>query len=299
MYIITGASGHIGNNVVRLLNGNTKLLLRKKDPMTEQFTCEKAYGDLLDKSFLDAHIQQEDIIIHLAGLIDLKNKDYQTSYDANVTMTQHIADIALSKGCRLVYVSSSDVLVNKDGHYQVEEDQRSIYAKTKAIATNYVLNKIKEGLNAVVLYPTAVVGTHDYKPSKTGEQIKRVIDHKFLFYIKGGYNFIDVKDVAKAIKVAADSKLVDDIIISGYPYKIGELFKHIGRLTHQRKVLICVPRWLAKASTVILRNFTPTMIDVVSRPIHFDNSKMKDKLHITLTPFDETLLETIDFLRER
>ena len=297
MYIVTGASGHIGNNLVRLLNGNTKILLRKKDPITDLFSCKKAYGNLLDKDFLDQHINPSDTIIHLAGLIDLKNKDYQSSYDVNVSMTTYIVDIALKKKCRLVYVSSSDVLVKKNGGYRVCEDQKSIYAKTKAIATNYVLNKMKEGLNAVVLYPTAVVGAHDYKPSKTGEQIKRVLNHRFLFYIRGGYNFIDVKDVCKAIKVAADSNINDDFIISGYPYKIGDLFKHIGKLTQKRKFLICVPKWLAKASTVILRNFTPTMIDVVSRPIDFDNTKMKEKLQITLTPFDETLLETIAFLK--
>ena len=295
MYIVTGASGHIGNNLVRILDEKTKIILRKKDPITDSFSCEKAYGNLLDRSFLDANINQGDIIIHLAGIIDMKNKDYDRSYETNVTMTKYITDIAIKKGCRLVYVSSSDVLIKKNGVFMVEENQKSIYAKTKAIATNYVLSKMNEGLNGIILYPTAVVGPHDYKPSKTGEQINKVHHHKFLFYVRGGYNFIDVLDVCNAIKKAADSDIKDDIIISGYPYKIGELFKHIGKLTQRKKYLICIPRWLAKASTVIMRNFTPTMIDVVSRPIDFDNSKMKQHLLHELTPFDETLQNTINF----
>lgn len=299
MYIITGASGHIGNNLVRLLNGNIKILLRKKDPITDAFLCEKAYGNLLDKAFLDAHINKGDVVIHLAGLIDMKNKDYQKSYEANVLMTQYIADICMKKGCRLVYASSSDVLTKKNGVFVVDENQKSFYAKTKAIATNYVLNLMKQGLNAIVLYPTAVLGIHDYKPSKAGEQINRVDKQKFLFYVRGGYNFIDVLDVCKALKKAADGNVIDEVIVSGYPYKIGALFKYIGKLTKKRKYLICIPRWLAKASTVIMRNFTPTMIDVVSRPIDFDNQKMKSLLVEELTPFDETILQTIAFFNER
>lgn len=301
MIIITGATGHIGNNVVRLLlksRNDIKLLLREDSDATKELNVSKAVGNLLDVSFLNKHIHKGDTIIHLAGYIDLHNKNYNLSYESNVVMTQYLSDIAFEKGLRFIYTSSSDVLKKESNDYIPSDDHQRFYAKTKGIATLYVKSLIDKGFNGIILYPTAIIGTNDYKRSAAGKQLYYVHTHSVLPYVKGAYNFIDVKDVSNVIINAIDNPYKGDVIVSGHPFTIKELYQEIARVTKRKKHLIYIPRWLAKVGSIFYRRYNATMIDVVSQDVHFSNEKMLTYLLDEVTPFEDTILETIKFYSE-
>lgn len=305
MIVITGATGHIGNNVVRLLMEREipfKVLLRRDGKELKGLDIEKHIGDLYSTDFYNEHINAGDTIIHLAGYIDLANKDYNQSYQANYIMTKTIADICLEKQARLVYSSTTDILSHgDDGEYYIETDLEKIkynYPKTKTMATIYIKELQKKGLNALILYPTSVIGINDYKGSQAGKEIVKAAKKTFLPYVRGGYDFVDVIDVANAIIDGALSDINDDIILSGNYYTLKELYKLIGKLTGKRKLMILVPRWLAKAGTRMLKGFSPMMIDVVANSKEFNDPK-KALLLKEQTPIKATFKNIINEARAR
>ena len=282
MLVITGASGHIGNNLVRVLlkqNIPFKVLLRREGSELEGLDINKFIGNLYDPNFYDEHINKGDTVIHLAGYIDLENKDYDQSYQANFVMTKIIADICLQKEARLIYASTTDILVaNDDGSYRIEEDVDKIkhnYPKTKTMATLYVKSLQEQGLNALILYPTSVIGINDHKGSQAGKEIIKAANKTFLPYVKGGYDFIDVLDVSNAIVAATFHEFSDDIILSGSFYSIKELYQLIGELTGEKKRLIFIPKWAAKIGTKFMKGLSPMMIDIVSNAQEFNDPKTK------------------------
>ncbi|MDY0294727.1 MAG: NAD-dependent epimerase/dehydratase family protein, partial [Acholeplasmataceae bacterium] len=180
MYIVTGATGHIGNNVVRYLlsqNVNVRVLVRRSDESLEGLSIDKKISSSFDHDFLNAHINEHDIIIHCAAYIDLMNRDLMQTFRTNVQLTKRLIEVAKSKHCRFIYLSSVDV-IPKQKRGLVKEPlvidktkNKSYYKTSKAVATNEVLRAIQHGLNGMVLYPSAVVGIHDYKPSAAGREI--------------------------------------------------------------------------------------------------------------------------------
>lgn len=281
MIVITGASGHIGNNLVRLLiekGISFKVLLRREGKELSGLDIEKYIGNLYSPDFYDAHINEGDTVIHLAGYIDLENKDYNQSYQANFEMTKIIADICLAKRARLIFSSSTDILLQDEEKTYIEEDVEKIkhnYPKTKTMATLYIKELSKKGLNALILYPTSVVGINDFKGSQAGKEIIKAYNKKWLPYVKGGYDFIDVIDVSNAIINAINSDLIGDIILSGNYYTIKELYQLIGDLTDKKKRLIFVPKWLAKFGTLFIKGLSPMMIDIVAQARPFDDPRTK------------------------
>lgn len=294
MIVITGASGHIGNNLVRILIKRKipfKVLLRREGKELAGLKIEKHIGNLYDSAFYREHINHGDVVVHLAGYIDLENKDYDQSYKANFEMTKIIADICLEKEVRLIYASSTDVLFHSENNgFYVERDVRKVkynYPKTKTMATLYIKELQEKGLNAIILYPTSVIGINDYKGSQAGKEIIKASKKTFLPYVKGGYDFVDVIDVSNAIIEAAYSDLTEDVIINGHFYTLKELYKLIGKLTGKKKVMVYIPTLLAKFGTLFIKGLSPMMVEIVrdARPFKDPNTKLllKENTPIEIT----------------
>ena len=282
MIVITGASGHIGNNLVRILIERKipfKVLLRREGKELAGLKIEKHIGNLYDSAFYREHINHGDVVVHLAGYIDLENKDYDQSYKANFEMTKIIADICLEKEVRLIYASSTDVLFHSENNgFYVERDVRKVkynYPKTKTMATLYIKELQEKGLNAIILYPTSVIGINDYKGSQAGKEIIKASKKTFLPYVKGGYDFVDVIDVSNAIINAVDSDITGDVILSGEYYSIKELYQIIGKLTGKKKRLVYIPSWLAKFGTIFIKSLSPMVVDIVTKSRPFNDPKTK------------------------
>ncbi|MDO9629641.1 MAG: NAD-dependent epimerase/dehydratase family protein [Acholeplasmataceae bacterium] len=305
MYIVTGATGHIGNNVVRYLislNKPVRVLARKLDSSLENLPIEIEIGDVFNPIFLDKFINPSDIVIHCAGFIDLLNREKYQSFRTNYQGTKRIADLCLRKGNRLVYISSVDAIPKKKRGLVLEPLQinpkkmKTYYAKSKALATDYILELIHLGLNAVILYPSAVIGVNDFKPSAAGKEILSVVKRQVVFSLRGGYNFIDVCDVAKAIVIASDSNIIDHIILSNTDKTIFQLYQAIEKATKTKKIIIPIPSFIARLAVLFTSKYSQMMISAIQDNYHYSNEKMKKYLLPTLTPFDKTINETIVWL---
>ncbi|MDI6452175.1 NAD-dependent epimerase/dehydratase family protein [Peloplasma aerotolerans] len=305
MYIITGATGHIGNNVTRFLvnkNQKVRVLVRKIDDSINDLPIDIKVGNIFDEDFLNEHILENDIVIHCAGYIDLLNKEKMQSFRTNYQGTKKIADLCLRKKNRFIYISSVDVIPKSKRGLVYEpisltpKKMKTYYATSKAMATDYVLNQISNGLNALVLYPSAVIGVHDYKPSAAGKEILSVLNHKILFSLNGGYNFIDVKDVAKAIFIAANSSYRGHMILSGEDQTIKSLYRSIEKATTVPKLIIPLPTIIVRLAVFFSPKYSQMMITKIKENYHYSNQEMKKHLIPELTPFDQTIKESIEWL---
>jgi dihydroflavonol-4-reductase len=308
VFIVTGASGHIGNQVVRtLLQQGYEVKVLARNPLT-QFQGKAVVvtlGDLTDPAFLSREIRIGDIVIHAVGYIDLHNSDYDKSVEANLTTAQVMADVCKDRGARLVYLSTADI-IDKEDEGIIEEPvtfktivQSDHYAYTKKEATLYVRKTIKSGLSGVILYPTAVIGANDYKLGPISKEIQSVLKKRFLFSLSGGYNFIDVEDLSKAIIQSGFLPYNDEFILSGFNLSITDLYKRIRNFTKQKKIIIHVPLWLVRMLIGFSKQYSIKMIDVVTENHKYSNQKMKKALLSELKPFDLTLAETIRFVQTK
>jgi len=307
MFIVTGATGHIGNTVVRHLLSNhleVRVLIRKMDDALKDLPIDIQIGDVFDDAFLDAHISPNDIVIHSAGYIDLLNKDRLLSFRTNYLGTKKIVDTCIAKKVRLVYISSVDA-ISKSKKGIVSEPLKMTpktmkynYAISKALATEYVLEHMSKDLNAIILYPSAVIGINDFKPSAAGKEIRSVLKHNYVFALRGGYNFIDVRDVAEAIYQAAISNKKDHIILSGYDKTIKELYHSIERASNTHKIIIPIPTLLVRLAVIFIPKYSQMMISTIQENYHYDNEKMRTYLLPNLIPFEKTMADTIKWLTD-
>jgi dihydroflavonol-4-reductase len=310
MIIVTGATGHIGNSVIRLLRDKKesfRILARKSGPGLEEFQDVLRIGDLFDPRFLTAEVHPGDVLIHLAGLIDLTNQKKEEMKQVNEEGTRIITDFCFQTGVKLVYTSSVDAIAKKDAKSLVNEPtefypesfKKSVYSATKAAGTAYVYDKMTHnGMNAVILYPSAVFGVHDYKPSAIGKEIRACLDKNILFYFSGGYDFIDVRDTAMAIYQAAIRPVRGSYILSGYPVTIREFFAEIAKNLDQKVHLIRIPVAIARIGAIFLPDVSQMMVDALVDNYNYVNTRMKTDLLPELIPFSQSVRDTVEWFKK-
>ena len=322
--LVTGATGHIGNVLVKkLLKENfdiTVLVLPNEnlEPI-RNLNVKIVYGDIRDKKILESLIDADTVVFHLAGLINISVNNFDLIYDINVNGTKNIVDVCVEKNAKkLIYTSSVHTIYpekNKILTEPTEFDENIIegdYAKTKTIATKYVFDACRnKGLKAVVTYPSGVIGPYDYKLSELGQVIIDYINKKLLAYVKGGYNFVDVRDVANGIiKAYKKGKIGEGYILSGKYVYLKELFniinKKIGRKHRPPLLAIGFVRLFARAceNYYIKRNkkplFTLYSLYTLTSNGNFSHEKATKELGYTTTSIEKTLFDTIDwFIKNR
>lgn len=213
--LLTGATGHVGYAVLMELlsqGRDTTILLRKKNRLFDGLDCGVAYGDVTDPAALENAFRGMDTVYHVAGAVEINKGHEDRTWLVNYEGTKNV--LRACKACgvrRLVYMSSIDALKPLPGNELMREQTRfdpdeltGTYAKSKAAATQYLLDEHGE-VELVVLHPTACTGPYDFKGSSFGEGLKMFMSGKFPVTMSfGAYNFVDVRDVAKATVAAAD-----------------------------------------------------------------------------------------------
>ncbi|MDR1630116.1 MAG: NAD-dependent epimerase/dehydratase family protein [Oscillospiraceae bacterium] len=214
--VLTGATGHVGYAVLKELlarEEKTRILIRKDVAIFKGMDCEKAFGDVTDLPSLVAAFEGAETVYHFAGVIEVNAGNEDLLWNVNVQGTKNVVEACRVQGVkRLVYASSVDVYPPLPNNQVMTELDRfspdileGLYAKTKATATQYVLDASKKGeVDAVVVHPSACIGPYDFKVSSVGDMVRMYLAGKFPVSMKfGAYNFVDVRDVATGTYFAA------------------------------------------------------------------------------------------------
>lgn len=319
-YLITGATGHIGNDLVRLLLGKNyqvKILIRNQnDPSIVDLDCEKVIGDITSSASLDAFFEDDAIVVHSAGMIDLTEKHLEEMLKINFEATQMITQKCIKHHCKLIFLGSSDAIPATT--HQISEPDGfplegldNYYGITKAMACDYVYKALKQGLlEGTIICPSCVLGNNDVKGSTQGAAIYKQSKRRIGYVLKGHYNFVDVAAVSDGIlKASLKEHLAPVYLFTGVDVSVKELYKAIFKATGKKPHYMYIPMFLAYIGAFFATPYykltkkkpvlTKVMLDTISLDVVFDNQLAKEDLDFLPTDFDELIAKTINWFKER
>lgn len=310
-YVVTGGTGHIGNTIIKYLieaKKEVRVLTRRIDDSIKDLPVEYVIGNVFEEKFLAQNIHQGDCVIHLAGIIDIKNKLKEETYRINYLGTKLLADLSLKKGVKqFIYFSSTDVLEKSGTGDLIREPNmidpskiKSNYGNSKALATEYMLKmqKSQDKMKIVVLYPSAVIGINDYKPSYVGKVIRDIIANKPQFSINGGYNFVDVEDIAKFTVKVCEMNISNSYILSGTQVSVDQLYKAVNKILNKEKKIRHIPYFIVLLAIPFVPYLSKYTLDTLQDKSKYDCSKAI-KAGYSITPFIKTVEKAVSFQKER
>ena len=266
-YLVTGACGHLGGTLVRLLERTGAQVRGLRLP--EEQARDRAHvtyypGDVRDRDSLRPLFRglagREVVVFHTAAIVDISGEVTPQMHDVNVNGTKNILALCREYGVkRLVYVSSVHAIPEKDGYAVLREVDRFSpqqvtggYAKTKAEATQAVLDAAAQGLDAVVVHPSGILGPFDGAENHLVQLVKEYAGGKLPACVKGGYDFVDVRDVAAGCLAAAEKgRSGQCYILSNRHYEVQEVLAMAKTLCHGRRLPV-LPMWMAQAAEPLL-----------------------------------------------
>jgi dihydroflavonol-4-reductase len=212
--LVTGATGLVGNNVVRLLlnRGQRVRVLQRAtaDPRPlAGLDVEFASGDVRDAESVRRACQGASLVIHAAARVHIGSTGLEEHHAVNVQGTRHVANSCREVGARLVHVSTVDAMACGSRAAPADEETPlnahvlCPYVVTKREAEQVVLEQVRGGLDAVIVNPAFMLGPWDWKPS-SGRMLLAVARGQGRFAPPGGNDFCDVREVAAGILAAAE-----------------------------------------------------------------------------------------------
>jgi dihydroflavonol-4-reductase len=318
---VTGASGHIGSNLIRELikaNRPVRAFIRNDTHGVEGLEIETAKGDILEHSSLKEAMTGCKTVFHLAACISILGDKSGIVRKTNVTGTQNIVKACLECGIqRLIHFSSIHAYNPFPLEKPVDEthpppDSRSpSYDRSKADGSQIVLDAVKkDGLNAIIIAPTAVIGPYDFKPSRMGEVLLKLHNRSFVALISGGYNWVDARDVVKgALKAEKTAETGSQFILSGHRCSIRELAELVEKERGIKPPWLTTPMWLARMaapfSEIIARLqkrnplFTTEAMVALRRHRLISREKAEATLDYRPRPLEETIKDTYTWFEEQ
>lgn len=323
MVVITGASGHLGNTLVRAFLGQgrrVRAVLRRPDPPSlAGLDVERVEGDLFDERSLESAFAGAEVVIHAAALISTMNRDRADLERTNIQGTRNVIEAALAAGVgRVVYVSSVEAL---DLHRAIVSDSQEdgflpqaalmTYGRTKALATLAVLEAVrKRALPAVVVAPSGIIGPFDFGTSLTGRLVRRFIHRRLPGYLDGRFDFVDVRDAAAGVMSAAErGKAGSWYLLSGTLVSLPDLMELLAEVSGVPKPFLKVPPWLAIGYSAVGARavriaggtplYTPNSVRILQTVASFHPDRAAADLGYVARPLRETLADTVAWWRKR
>ena len=323
MNLVTGATGHIGNVLVRKLLAAGEavrvLILPGEDTLPLQdLLLEMVTGDVLNLPSLRKAMQGVTRVFHLAGIISILPGRDRRVHRVNVEGTKNIIEAARETGVRrLIYTSSIHAIRRAPAGVRIDEqlpfdpeNTAGEYDRSKAEASLAVLDAARNGLDSVIVCPTGVIGPNDYRRSELGQLILDCVEHKPQFYVDGAYDFVDVRDVADGLIQAAEKgRSGETYILSGEKISVRKIIDTLWNLTGRRFARIYVPFSLARFAArftpliyihrKIKPRFTSYSLETLRSNSDISHAKATAELGYQPRGLMETIADTVEWFRRR
>ena len=320
MILVTGATGHIGNVLVRELLGRgerVRALVRPgKTPLAlAGLDVEIVQGDILDSDSLERALRGVNLVYHLAARISLAAGPDPETERVNLEGTRNvIAAMRQSGSSRLVYASSIYALHIPDSGVVDESlpfdpsHARGAYDRSKAAASLEVQKAAAEGLEAVIVCPTAVAGPYDFQDSETGRGVRYNMGSGLKFYVEGAYDFVDVRDVASGFILAAEKgRGGETYILGGDRLTVREVAEIVWETAESQCFGVEIPLWLAYLAANVMplvaeltgtkALFTPYSLEAVCSNSNISHAKAAHELGFHPRPAQQAIADTVDWFR--
>jgi dihydroflavonol-4-reductase len=257
---VTGASGHVGANLVRAMVGRgrpLRLLAHDDGRALDGIDAERVHADVRDRASLERAFAGAEVVYHLAARISIVDGDEPLVRQVNVEGTRNVVAACLAAGVkRLVHFSSIHALSSEPADQPIDETRPladgprlGAYDRSKADAEREVLAGVARGLDAVILVPTAMIGPFDFKPSRMGAVLLDLYHRRLVGLVNGGFDFVDVRDVVEAaIAVEKRGRAGERYLLSGRRLSLRALAEVVTDVTGVAAPRLTAPMWMARAA---------------------------------------------------
>lgn len=336
LYILSGADGFLGNNLIRLLN--------KTEPEAEIRAMSLPGADRRSLRGLACRLYECDItrpetlttpfevpdgryrriyVVHAAGIIEISSRPNPELQAVNVGGTVNMLAAAgalaqrVSTKLRFLEVSSVHAIPEQPRGMPITEikhfDPAKVlgqYAKSKAAAAELVVQAAHRGLDAVIVHPAGILGPHNYSPENMKELFRVVAKGKLRVCVPGGYNFVDVRDVALGIAAACQKgRPGEAYMLSGCYGSMLEIANEVCRLAGRPPIRFLVPLPLARAVAPVceayyrLRRqvplFTSYAVQTVETNSNFSYAKAERELGYQPRPLEDTVRDMLSWMEQQ
>ncbi|BAY40323.1 3-beta hydroxysteroid dehydrogenase/isomerase [Nostoc sp. NIES-2111] len=315
---VTGATGFVGANLVRLLleQGYTvKTLVRPRSNLgnLQGLDVEIVEGDFSNQ-YLWRQMSGCRYLFHVAAQYSLWQKDRDLLYKNNVLGTFQVLDAAQKAGIeRTVYTSSVAAIgVNQSGAIVDETYQSPVeklighYKKSKFLAEQEAIQASAKGQDVVIVNPSTPIGPWDIKPTPTGDIILRFLRRQMPAYVNTGLNLIDVRDVAWGHLLALEKgKSGDRYILGNQNLSLKQLLEKLSEITGLPAPKWTVPGWLPLSVAWIEEKIlaplgrTPSVpidgVRMAQQTMYYDASKAVRELGLPQSPVDIALKDAVNW----
>ncbi len=256
---ITGAAGHLGAALARTLlerGSSVRALVHRDARGLQGLPVERVDGDLASVESLCRAFAGADLVFHAAARISISRARSRELFATNAGGTRNVIAACRAAGVRrLVHFSSIEALAPFPLSSPIDEQRplvdspaRLPYSASKAEGERLVRAAASEGLDAIILNPTAIVGPFDYKPSLLGKALIAIVRGAIPALVDGGFDWVDVRDVAEgAVRAAETAPSGARYLLGGRWASLVELAALACEATGARPPGFIVPRALARA----------------------------------------------------
>jgi dihydroflavonol-4-reductase len=294
---ITGATGLLGSHLIKELvnsNLNIKALYRTQIPFTYS-NVEWIQGDLFDTILLDETLADVDEVYHCAAKVSFNPKNKRELFKTNIEGTANIVNACLNANVKkLLHVSSVSALgrirentVINETMQWTEETNNSVYGESKYLAEMEVWRGIAEGLNAVIINPTIILGAADWNNGSS--ELFKTIYKEFPYYTEGVTGIVDVNDVVNIMIELMNSDIFSErFIVNAENISYKNLFDMIAddfnKKPPHKKVSpsLAALIWRAEAVRSFFTGKAPFINKETAQAalakVYFDNSKLLNAL---------------------
>jgi dihydroflavonol-4-reductase len=320
--VITGAAGFVGGNLIRALRQQDRdiraVILNdgERERLRDQGVT-MVVGDVRDGDSLVRAFDGADVVYHLASFISLQPDEWPLVQAINATGAQNVVNACRTTGVRrLVHFSSFHAYEQTPMDRPLDEDNPLIdrpntapYNRSKAQGEQIVRQAIAEGLDAVILSPTGIIGPNDFGPSYFGQTLIDISRGQMPVLIEGGCNWVDVRDVvAGAIHAEQHAPAGGRYLLSGHwatLRDIAALVREFTGIALPRVVPMAAARLYAPVHTAVCRlagrtpRLTPVALEELSGNPQISHARASRDLAYAPRPLRDTIRDTLAFFADQ
>jgi dihydroflavonol-4-reductase len=317
---VTGANGHVGANLCRSLiaeGHQVKALVHEHHDAIDGLDLDVIQGSVNDSGSLKELFKDAEIVFHLAAIISIdgqKDKLLEVNYEG----TRNLINIIRENGVRrLIHFSSIHALKHAPFDEPMDESRPLMtegptwYEITKSRADKMVMDATRDGLDAVVLNPTAIVGPNDFKPSLVGTVLMRLYNNSLPALVPGGYNWVDVRDVVQGALAAMDKgRKGERYILGGKWVSVRDLALTVEKVSGKKVNKFMVPTGLARFGVPFIKAYAritgqeplytgeslTTLVEVNTK---ISCRKAEAELGYNARDLEITVRDTLDWFRQK